>query len=197
VIPRRYLLLGLGAVLAIFAATVGFDSCYQKKVTKADRQANTAHGEADVHQQQAQAVPDHAAELAQAKTDVAGARAEVEKLRRIVAAQRRQGVPDPVVPDPAQPVTVEPDHRDELLAADAVLIAKLDDQVKGLQLALTDEQKRSFEWKATAEAREREAVGLRIALDAQKHVSASGKWVGRFQGLAVGLAGGYIAGRLR
>ena len=90
-----------------------------------------------------------------------------------------------------------PDHRDELLAADAVLITKLDDQVKGLQLALTDEQKRSFEWKATAEAREREAVGLRIALDAQKHVASSGKWVGRFQGLAVGLAGGYIAGRLR
>lgn len=191
----RYVALGLGAILLVLASLAGVDSCRKRQGSQAEHQAAVHQGEANAHVQQAQAVPDHAAELAQAKTDVAGARAEVERLRRIVAAQRRQGVPDPAGPAAPDPGPVAPDHRDELLAADAVLIAKQDAQIQGLTVALTDEQARSEQFRLAFEAERKATAAQQAATEAWKKAVTTSKWMGRAQGFAAGVALGYVGGK--
>lgn len=191
----RYVALGLGAILLVLASLAGVDSCRKRQGSQAEHQAAVHQGEANAHVQQAQAVPDHAAELAQAKTDVAGARAEVERLRRIVAAQRRQGVPDPASPAAPDPGPVAPDHRDELLAADAVLIAKQDAQIQGLTVALTDEQARSEQFRLAFEAERKATAAQQAATEAWKHAVTTSKWRGRVEGFAAGVALGYVGGK--
>jgi len=192
-IPRRYLLMGLGAVLAILAALVGVDSCRKHDATQAETQSAIHQGEANAHVQQAQAIPDHSAELAQAQAVVAGERAENARLRRLVEAERRARVSDhagAAVPDPA---AVPADHRDELLAADAVLIAKQDAQIQGLQVALMDERKRSAEFKAAFEAERKATAAQQAATEAWKKAVTTSRWRGRIEGFAAGVALGYVA----
>lgn len=191
----RYVALGLGAILLVLASLAGVDSCRKRQGSQAEHQAAVHQGEANAHVQQAQAVPDHAAELAQAKADVAGARAEVERLRRIVAAQRRQGVPDPAGPAAPDPGPVAPDHRDELLAADAVLIAKQDAQIQGLTVALTDEQARSEQFRLAFEAERKATAAQQAATVAWKQAVTTSKWRGRIEGFAAGVALGYVGGK--
>jgi len=189
----RYAAYGLCALLAVLASLIGVDSCRQRQGWQAEVQAAIHTGEANAHVQQAQAIQDHAAELAQAKTDVAGARAEVERLRRIVAAQRRQGVPDPAGPAAPDPGPVAPDHRDELLAADAVLIAKQDAQIQTLTVALTDEQARSEQFRLAFEAERKATAAQAAATEAWKKAVTTSKWRGRIEGFAAGVALGYVA----
>ena len=192
----RYVALGLGAILLVLASLAGVDSCRKRQGSQAEHQAAVHQGEANAHVQQAQAVPDHAAELAQAKTDVAGARAEVERLRRIVAAQRRQGVPDPAGPAAPDPGPVAPDHRDELLAADAVLIAKQDAQIQGLTVALTDEQARSEQFRLAFEAERKATAAQQAATEAWRGAVKTSRWTGRAEGAGTVLALVKLAGLL-
>ena len=194
-IPHRYLLLGLGAVLAIFASLAGVDSCRKKQGSQAEIQSAIHQGEANAHASQAQAIPDHSEALAQAKKDVAGARVEVERLRRILEAERRARVPDPAVPDApnVQPSAV--DHRDELLAADAVLIAKQDEQIHGLQMALMDESKRSAEFKAAFESERKASMAQAAATKAWKEAVTTSRWRGRAEGFIAGAVLGYVGAR--
>ena len=44
---------------------------------------------------------------------------------------------------------------------------------------------------------EQRARGLEIALEAQRHASKSQRWLGRIEGVAVGIAIGYVGGKLQ
>lgn len=191
----KVVFVGLGLLLCGVVALVGMDSCRKKTGSQNEIQSAIHQGEANAHVSQAQAIPEHKAELAQAQADVAGARAEVERLRRLVAAQRPSGVPHPVVLDPAVQPTVAPDHRDELLAADAVLIADQDEQIKVLKVALSDEQRRSSEFREAFDAERKATAAQAAATKAWKEAVTTSKWRGRVEGFAAGVALGYFGGK--
>jgi hypothetical protein len=187
----------IGAVAVVVASLFAFQAYKSHRGLVNQLKAQEFKGEADVHVNQAQAVPEHAQELAQAKADVARARAEVQRLRGLVAAQGRTRVPD-LTGDPAPaPGPVAPDHRDELLAADAVLIDKQDTQIQVLTVALADKTKQADEWHAAFDAERKRAMAQEAATEAWKQAVTASRWHGRVEGFAAGVALGYVAGRLR
>lgn len=190
-------LLGLAVLLGGLTALAVWSEHRQANLgAQAEHAAAVHEGEANAHVSQAQAIPDHSAALAQAQADVAGARAEVERLRRIVAAQRRQRVPDPAGPAEAPAQPVEPDHRDELLAADAVLIARQDAQIQWLKAALADEQKRSEQWRQAFEDERKRALAQEAATEAWRSAVKTSRWTGRAEGAGTVLALVKLAGLL-
>lgn len=193
---------GLLIVGLLGGTALGVDSCGKGSVIKAEQQANAAHGAADAHQTQAQAsdklVADLQARVASAAQDMDRLQAERAALLRKLAAT----VPTvPSHPDNAPAVGPVPgpvvDVRDQVIAKDAELIQAqskvISDQAEVIGTLVVSRDA----WKATAEARQREAAGLRIALDAQRSVATSSRWLGRVQGFAIGLGAGFVAGRLR
>lgn len=197
--PRSsHILLAFGAVLVVLGLTVfALDAYHKRQSAQAETASHVAAGEANAHVQQAQAIPDHSKELQSAKDDVARARAEVARVKRILAANQGHAVPDQPGPSPALPQAVDPDPRDSVIASQDVLIKAQDQQIKGLEIALSDKTRQSDEYKAAFEAERRRAVGLEIALATQKKVNESSKWIARFEGFAIGLGSGYVAGRLK
>ena len=192
---------GLLIVGLLGGTALGVESCGKGSVIKAEQQANEAHGAADAHQTQAKdsdkLVTDLQARVASAASDVDRLTAERVRLLRALEAKVPPvpSYPDHAVAPPAQPGPVA-DERDAVIAKDAELIQAqqvvISDQAAVIGTLIVSRDA----WKATAEARQRDAAGLRIALDAQKSVAASGKWLGRVQGFAIGLGAGYVAGRL-
>ena len=192
----------IGAALAlglIGAIAFGVSHFAGKAETKAEIQSHVDHGVALTHAQNAEQIPSHDAVLQSTSQDVARARAKVARVDAHLAAI--PSVPIPVDPSQGQalPQVVDSDPgvqglRDAL-AAQRELTTAQDAQIQALQSALTDETKRSTEYRLAYEAESRRAAGLEIALAAQKHVSASDKWLGRVQGFAVGVALGYVGGK--
>lgn len=193
----------LGKILAGAAAAVllvgliawGMDHYHQALGNKDQQQAQEFKGEANALQKQAQQAPDHAQELAAAKADVAGARAEVARLRAVVEAERRSRVPDPAGPAAPEPAVVVPDHRDEFLAADAVLIAKQDADIQKLTTALADKTAEADTWHKAHDLREKQAMAQEAATDAWKKAVTESRWRGRVEGFAAGVALGFVGGR--
>lgn len=167
------------------------------KGSKNEAQSQQFQGAANADASHAQAIPDHTAELAQAAKDLVGARAEVERLRGLVAAQRRQRVPDPALPDPPKPESVEPDHRDELLAADAILIAKQDADIQKLTLALADKTRQADFYQSAFENERKATAAQEAATKAWKEAVTASRWRGRVEGFVAGAALGYVGGRLK
>jgi hypothetical protein len=195
--PRlSHILLAAGLVLGLIGATVfALDAYHQRQVTQGEAQANEAKGEASAHANQAQDVPDHAKELEEAQASVDRARAEVARLRKLLAAKPVLPVPGPADSNPAHAEPVATDDRDETIAALDGLVSAQDKQIGTLKAALSDKTRQSEEWRLAFEAERRRAVGLEIALDAQKHVAATREWVGGFKGLVVGIVLGYAGGK--
>ena len=187
----------IGTVALILGSLFAFQAYKSHKGQVNQLKAQEFKGDADVHVNQAQGIPEHAQELAQAKADVAGARAEVERLRRLVAAQGRARVPYPASDPAPDPAAVATDHRDELLAADVILIEKQDAQIQTLTLALTDKAKQADEWHAAFDAERKRAMAQEAATAAWKDAVAASKWRGRIEGFAAGIGLGYLGGRLR
>jgi hypothetical protein len=181
----------------VVALLLTHQSCVEKRGNDAGQQAQQHIGEANTHANQAQAIPDHAEELEATKKDVAGARAEVARLRKLLEAKPGVPVPDPVGPDSPNIPTPPPDHRDEVIAAQDVLITKLDGQVLTLETALRDEQKRSGEFKAAFESERKAFAAQEAATKAWKDAVNASRWQGRIEGFAVGVASGYLAGKMR
>lgn len=198
---------GLGLVLLALVALAGVDSCRRHQGGQAEQQAQQHIQEAEHHAGAAEALPDHTqaiqraeARATSAEADVARERSENARLRRLVEAERWARVSDPAGPDAPGSEAVPVDHRDELLAADVVLIAKLDAQVaalKGengeLRLALGDEQKRSSEWKAAYESERKATAAQAAATKAWREAVTTSRWRGRIEGFAAGVALGYVA----
>jgi len=195
--------LGLALIVGVvFSTALGSESCNRGKVAQATIQAAEANGAASAHQTSAQAsdakVADLEARVESAVQDVGRHKAERAALLRKLAAKVPPvpSDPDHTVAPPTQPSPVV-DVRDQLIAKDAEVIQAQGKQIEDQAVVIGALTVSRDMWKATAEARTREAAGLRIALDAQKSVASSGKWVGRIQGFAIGIGAGYVAGRLR
>ncbi len=196
--------IGLGLVMLALASLAGASSCQRRKAEAAQHQAAIEQGKADAHAEQAKAkdaaISDLAAKLEASKADLGRLAAERSSLLRKLAAakqdSRDQGVPaNGSDAAPVAPVSV--DLSAQVIAKDAEVIAAHDGRIKGLEEANRLLSASRDEWKSAFEAERRRAAGLEIALAAQKHVASSDKWIGRLQGLAVGLGAGYAAGRLR
>jgi hypothetical protein len=180
--------MGLCIFLGSLAALQGLESC---RGNKAEHTAAVAEGEANAHVQQAAAIPSHAEPLAKAQAGVDRARAKVAGAGKRVAAQPSVPISASTHADPAdnQPLVLPDPGTADLVSAQDVLIAEL-------RAALADEQRRSEQYRLAFEAERRRAVGLQIALDAQKHVQGASRWRGRIEGFAVGVATGFLGGKL-
>jgi len=192
----RYAAYGLCAVLAVLASLIGVDSCRQRQGTQAEQQAEQQAQqhtqEATSHAIQAQAIPDHSAALATEKANANRAWSEVRRLRALVAAQA-PGVPDPAEGHGAPVGGPAVDHRDELLVAQDELIAKQESQIAALGLALTDEQRRSEQFRLAYEAERKATAAQAAATAAWKKAVTTSRWRGRAEGFVAGVALGYVA----
>jgi hypothetical protein len=183
-----------GVALSAILIGAAVTSHFRAQATQAEAQANEAKGAADASKQQAQAkdaeIAAKDASLDAARNDVARKVAELARLRAAYNAP----LVDPIPPEPVLVPTGVADlaplvrKQDQVIASQSVYIT-------GLEARVSDLTTSRDAWKRSSEDREREAAGLRIALEAQKALTKSALWKGRFQGLALGLAGGYTAGR--
>ena len=114
-------------------------------------------------------------------------------MRPLPAPPSNPGVAGAVVPASA---ASGPDDRDALIAKDQEVITALTKVVEDQGTEISQLTISRDQWKASSEAEHRAVVGLQIALDAQKVVSKSDKWIGRVEGFAIGIGAGYVAGRL-
>ena len=164
-----HILMGFaGCVLLAGLLTWTIEKAREHKGAKQEQAAQESKGEVKAHVGEAESIPDHSQDLAKAKEDVAGARAEVERLRKLLATKPRLPVSDPAGASQANDAPVQPDHRVEIIAAQTILVGRLDSQVKGLETALTDEKKRSGEYKLALEASQRQAMAQEAATKAWK-----------------------------
>jgi hypothetical protein len=197
-----YAALGLAAVLSILAVLWGVSEWRQRSGSQAEVQANIESGVASANQTQAQASDALVSNL-QAKVD--GQQQDLDRVSKERDALLRKLASKPVPganPADSVPGTDAMDAleaavaiRDEVIAKDAEVIDSqkviIDSQVGVIsQLTLSRDS-----WKATAEARERQAMAQEAATRAWKKAVTSSKWVGRAQGFAAGIALGYVGGR--
>ena len=193
----RYILAALAAGLLIWwGIASGLDAYHQHHGDQAIQESQAQDQEAQTHAQAAQSVPDHSQALASAQADVDRARAEVARLRKLLDAKPSIPVPNPNGADSAIPPAVAPDHRDEVIASQDVLIKAQDTQIQGLKLALTDEQKRSREWQAAYQHEQAARLAQEAATNAWKQSVKESRWRGRIEGFAAGVALGYAGGKL-
>lgn len=184
---------GLGLLL-IYGSLGAYASIQGSCEAKHETKASEAKGRADGHAE-AGGNADAAAE--QAGQRAAVAEVEVDRLRRELDRLKRTPKPAPVVPgpDPGTAGLVVVDlapvvaKQDELISAQGVQIQALKAETLTLSLARD-------EWKAAFHAERDRATGLYLALEAQKSMTKAALWRGRFQGVAVGFAAGYVSGRL-
>lgn len=77
--------------------------------------------------------------------------------------------------------------------AQGELIQKQDAQIQGLKLALSDEQKRSEQWRLAYESERKAQAAQQAATEAWKQAVTTSRWRGRVEGFAAGVALGYVA----
>ncbi len=189
--------IGLGLILAMLAGLASYGAYQKKKGTTNEITAAEAKGEANAHQTQAQ-TSDKALQDLQAKhleTQAALGRLSAERsalLKRLELERQARLDAESAHPAAVEPV---PDVRDavitkdaEVIAAQAVVIGQKDAEIAQLTISRD-------EWKATAEARERQAIAQEAATKAWKKAVTESKWMGRAQGFAAGVVVGYVEGR--
>ena len=178
----------LALALLLVAGGLGYYSGHKnQQIERAIQQSQELKGKVNALQEQARIAVDQADAAAKtASQHEATARALKAKL----AALRRPAVSAaPSVPGPVGVVDSD-DLKSQIIAAQDLQIAAQKDEIKGLRAAL-DLKDRAL---VTAEQRAR---GLEIALEAQRHASKSQRWMGRIEGVAVGIAIGYVGGKLQ
>lgn len=194
----KIILASIVIIVILIASIAGYQYYKTHKGMIAQTNAMEAKGEADIHVAQAQSIPNHDQELAQAKTAVSVAQAEVDRLRKLMASnnsKKKATIPISNIEPGVSQVEI-PDDRDELLAADAVLIEKQNEEIHTLTVALADKTKQAEEWHAAFNEERRRAACQEVATAAWKEAVTAAKWRGRVEGVVIGLATGYIAGRL-
>jgi len=169
-----------------------------------DNQAKAAQAQASQHQSAAQVYTTEAVKHDQAAADlqrqVQTGAATIVDLQREVARLRKASVvthpetPKPNANDPVDlpaPVDLAPlvAKQDELIKAQEAQIGTLNTQVLHLTTARDD-------WKASSNEMVAEVVQLRATIAAQQGLIVGALWKGRIQGFAIGVAGGYVGGRL-
>ena len=177
----------LALVLLLAAGGLGYYSGHKnQQIDKALQQSQELKGKIGALQEQARIAVDQAdaaaKTAAQHEATAQALKAKLAHLRAVPAA--------PSMPGPMGVVDSAGDLRDQIIAAQDQQIAAQKDEIKGLRAAL-DLKDRAL---VTSEQRAR---GLELALEAQKHASKSQRWLGRIEGVAVGIAIGYAGGKLR
>jgi hypothetical protein len=187
----------LGVLAAALIALSLTQNCKEiktgKLIVQAQVQAVQAAGHAGAAVEVDRRVDDLQAALVASKAEVArlkavlkAKQASAQKIEATTALQPMGG-PAPA----AQIVVQEVDPlKDQLIEAQDRRIGLLETQVGNLTRARD-------EWKAAYEARSREAVARELALEAQIAATKASRWRGRIEGFAVGIAVGYVGGRLR
>lgn len=188
----------LVAVVGGSAASCHYRARLAEAVTQADkaRQSSAAHAAAGgAYDETAKA---QRAQIEYALQETAKAHAETEKAKRELDRLRAKRAAD------VQPVLPEIASDSDLVIAQAQVIEKQDAEIKaqdaeikGLRAHVVTITKSSDSWKLSAQESQREALQLRAALAAREGLETSALWKGRIQGFAVGLAGGYVGGRLK
>ena len=186
---REWAVAFIAAMVLVWAFTAGLDFYHRHQGAKAEQVSTQQAQEADHHAQTAESIPGQSAELA-------AAQAEVDRLRKKLASR-----PAPLAPLP--PVGSDGDQaglgdvavlhgqiaeRDELIQAQ-------DRQIGALKLALSDEQRRSGEFREAYEAERRATAAQAAATKAWKEAVTTSRWRGRIEGFALGAALGYVGGR--
>lgn len=183
----------LGAAVLILGTlgivSFGVESCRRQQGSGAEVQANIAAGEAQTHEAQAgkadATVQDLQAKLDSKAKDLDRVSKERDALLKRLAAKPVPHV-DPVVPNPGadtlDALEAAIADRDEVIAKDAELITvqaeTITKQVQTIQVLTVARD----EWRATAEARERQALAQEAATKAWKGAVSSAEWKGRAQG---------------
>ena len=199
--PRlSHILIGAALVVVLFGALAFTVSEIGHNVSgKAEASAKIEEKKADAHADAAK-VSDKQVEDIKTKLDIA--KANLDRLtseRDALLRKLKQPPSHSPVALPSLPAIPSdtPDVRDAVIAKDAEVIAsqksvieQQDAEIKGLVTSRD-------QWKAAYSDEKRSNVGLQIALDAQKVVSSSNKWVYRAQGLVIGFGAGYIGGRVK
>jgi len=194
----------VAAALIVFLGLVfalGYGMGQRKNLQRAvqsEKQADEAKGKADalkaVAIQKDQAIDAADPRLAESRAKMDRLTAELSRLRAsqasAQASSNREATCSEPVPGPVADLAPVVAKQDELIKAQADVIQAQDVKISGLILSRDA-------WKGSAEAREAEAIQLRAALTAQQGLNAGALWRGRIQGFAVGIASGYVAGRLR
>lgn len=190
------ILLAMLVMVGLFGLLVtGTESCNRKRGQAAEQKAQEAKGRADAHAGEAGQADARAqareGELADATAEVERIRVELERLRQRPVGVRptvpaAEPVPGPAPVEDLAPVVAK---QDELIQAQAR-------QIKGLEAQVVDLTAGRDQWKAAFQSERDRALSLELALEAQKAVSKGALWRGRLQGVAIGFAAGYVAGRV-
>lgn len=155
------------------------------------------HGEAIAHATQAQTNDTQAKQQAQALAD---ADAKVAQLKHELASLRSSKPSDseaPVGAPSAGPLApVGGAGLDAVVAKQDQVIQAQDTQIQGLKLQVTTLTASRDQWKAAYEAESRASTAKQLALEAQIAATKASRWRGRIEGFAVGVGVGYVGGKL-
>ncbi len=194
--PRlRYILGALAAGLLVWWGVASLmDAYHQHQGTAQEQASHQQHQEAQTHAQAAQAIPDHTAAIQAAEARAKAAEDKAGRLQR-----ERDDLLARLAAQPPAP----PDIRDEVIAKDKEVIQAQSEQIVGqagqiaaLGLALTDEQRRSSEWKAAFAHEQAARLAQEAATRAWRQSVKESRWRGRIEGFAAGVALGYAGGKL-
>jgi len=186
----------LALVLLLAAGGLGYYSGHKNlQIDKAIQQSQELKGKVHALTEESQA---HKALADQAGQTVEDQDKALSALKAKLA--KAQGaIPHPLVASASMggassagaPVDGSVDSlKDQIINTQDQQIGTLKIEVSELRAAL-DAKDRAL---ITSEQRAR---GLELALEAQKHASKSQRWLGRIEGVAVGIAIGYAGGKLR
>lgn len=194
----RTAFIGLGVVAGLLLLLTIPESCQRSREEQALQRANNAQGKAEAHEEQAGAADakakDLETKLEASQADVDRLKTDLKALRLRLATQHRPDVHVEPAGGPGGEAVV--DVRDETIAKQDEVIRAQDGLIVGLKAQNAALVVARDAWKATAEDRAREAAGLRVALDAQRHAQEASKWRHRVEGLVIGIGTGFISGRM-
>lgn len=155
--------------------------------------ADAAIVQANIHHEQAITQAAHGAVTDQAIHDLQPeldkAKSEVERLKAKLASIK------PLVPALTPPISAGTVAQDPVSSVKDEIIAAQDTQINGLETQVINLALSRDSWKGAYEASTKEVASMRLAHQAQVAAIKGSRWMGRFEGFAVGVAAGYLAGK--
>ena len=186
--------------LALACLWIGLDvkSCRAQKqagaaVVAADQQHQAAVADASKGATYDAQASTQAANVGADALTVAQLRAEVARLRKAISpAPQPPSTPGLPTPQPVgPPVDLAP-----LVAKQDELIRGLSKENADLKAQVVDLTDARDSWKKAYDDSAKEAALRQIALEAQVSAVKASRWQGRIEGFAIGLASGYVAGKV-
>ena len=180
-------MVGLALVIGGLGALAGLDSCRKHEGSAAEVTANIESGVASVHEQNAQA-QNPAIQKLEAERDEARALAARVQGERDILRKKWDSRPIPPAtlpvsaPDDRAALLGQLDLAEAVIAKDAEVIEAQDLLIKNQSESILVLTKARDEWKATAEARERQAMAQEAATRAWKDAVVTSEIKGGIKG---------------